>query len=67
MTAFVKLGSCIGPNRHRIMLSIVKFVHDTMVLPSDEYVSCTKCRRANMRSIAVVSKDGAIVKVAVLG
>lgn len=49
------------------MLRIVRFVHATMVLPSDEYVSCTKCSSLNSRSITVVRADGGLVKVAVLG
>ena len=67
MTAFVRFGSFIGPKRHSIMLSIVRFVQDTIVLPSEEYVSCTKRNSAKTFRMSVVRKEGGFVNIAVLG
>ena len=49
------------------MLSIVRFVQDTIVLPSEEYVSCTKRNSAKTFRMSVVRKEGGFVNIAVLG
>ena len=67
---FVKLSSRIGPNRHRIMLRMVRFVHVTMrtfLLSCGAYVSCTRPSSAKRRRMRTVSDDGGRGKVAVLG
>jgi hypothetical protein len=74
MIDFVRLGSVIGPNRHNVMHSIVKFVVDSICfLPFLlsvllVYLSCTRCKVANISRMRLVNRLGGFLSnVAMLG